>query len=61
MGVSMPEGVQLSIVAQLDEDQEAGMKRGISHLFRLSIKVIRQWKCLELPKKITFQLFEIKS
>lgn len=29
MRVRMPEGVQLSIVAQLDEDQEASMKRGI--------------------------------
>lgn len=37
MRVPTPEGVQLSIVAQLDEDQEASMKRGIRVRFNMEL------------------------
>lgn len=35
--VFMPGGVQLSIVVQLDEDQEASMKRGIRVRFNIEL------------------------
>lgn len=37
MSVRTPEGVQLSILVRLDEDQGAGMKRGIRVRFNMEL------------------------